>query len=97
MTVDEAIKTRGLSGNIRTNLMSESEVSHLIDLARYAPSSMNGQPWHFRVFDADMSMRSFFESPTLTGLAIAVVHNRAKRIEQADLMCILHELAGSSE
>jgi long-chain acyl-CoA synthetase len=35
----------------------------------------------YRVFDADVSMRSFLESPTLAGLALAVVHNNAKRID----------------
>jgi nitroreductase len=29
--------------------VSESDVDRLLDLARYAPSSMNGQPWHFIV------------------------------------------------
>jgi len=42
--------------------MSESDVSHLIDLARYAPSSINGSLRHFRVFDADVSMRSVLKA-----------------------------------
>ena len=48
----------------------------------------------YRVFDADVSMRSFLENPTLAGLALAVVHNNAKRIDQADIVRILHELTG---
>jgi acyl-CoA synthetase (AMP-forming)/AMP-acid ligase II/acyl carrier protein len=48
----------------------------------------------YKVFGADVSMRSFFESPTLAGLALAVVHNHAKRIDQVDVLRILHELTG---
>jgi nitroreductase len=29
--------------------VSEADVDRLLDLARYSPSSMNGQPWHFIV------------------------------------------------
>lgn len=29
--------------------MPDSTIQHLLDLARHAPSSMNGQPWHFVV------------------------------------------------
>ena len=49
-----------------------------------------------RAFGADLSVRSFLESPTLAGLALAVVHNNAKGIGQADILRILHELTGSS-
>lgn len=49
MTVDEAIKTRRSIRKYQDKPVSESDVSHLLDLARYAPSSMNGQPWHFIV------------------------------------------------
>ncbi len=48
----------------------------------------------YRAFDAHVSMRSFLDSPTLTGLALAVVHNNAERIDQADMLRILHELRG---
>jgi long-chain acyl-CoA synthetase len=48
----------------------------------------------YRVFDADVSMQSFFESPTLSGLALAVVHNNAGKVQQADTLQILHDLTG---
>jgi nitroreductase len=49
VTVDEAIKARRSIRKYQNRPVSESDVDHLLDLARYAPSSMNGQPWHFIV------------------------------------------------
>jgi nitroreductase len=49
MTVDEAIKGRRSVRKYQDRPVSESDVDHLLDLVRYAPSSMNGQPWHFIV------------------------------------------------
>ncbi|MFY9559988.1 MAG: nitroreductase family protein [Terriglobales bacterium] len=49
MTVDEAIKARRSIRKYQDRPVSESDVNHLLDLARYSPSSMNGQPWHFVV------------------------------------------------
>jgi nitroreductase len=49
MTVDEVIRTRRSIRKYRDTPVSESDVNHLLDLARHAPSSMNGQPWHFIV------------------------------------------------
>lgn len=49
MTVDEAIKARRSVRKYQDRPVPESDVDHLLDLARHAPSSMNGQPWHFIV------------------------------------------------
>lgn len=49
MTVDEAIKARRSIRRYQDKPVPESDVNHLLDLARYSPSSMNGQPWHFIV------------------------------------------------
>ena len=34
-------------------IVPDSEVELLVDLARHAPSSMNGQPWHFVIVKDD--------------------------------------------
>lgn len=49
MTVDDAIKARRSIRRYQDKPVPESDVNHLLDLARYSPSSMNGQPWHFIV------------------------------------------------
>ena len=49
MTVNEAIKGRRSIRKYQDRPVLESDVNHLLDLARYAPSSKNGQPWHFIV------------------------------------------------
>jgi nitroreductase len=49
MTVDEAIKARRSIRRYQEKPVPESDVNHLLDLARCSPSSMNGQPWHFIV------------------------------------------------
>ncbi|MFY9559985.1 MAG: non-ribosomal peptide synthetase [Terriglobales bacterium] len=48
-----------------------------------------------RAYDMDVSMQSFFESPTVAGLAQAVVNKKAEGINQADVLRMLHELTGS--
>jgi amino acid adenylation domain-containing protein len=48
-----------------------------------------------RAYDMDVSMRSFFESPTVAGLAQAAVHKKAEGMDQADVLRFLHELTGS--
>jgi nitroreductase len=53
MTVDEVIKTRRCIRKYQDTPVSESDIHHLLDLARHAPSSMNGQPWHFIVIRED--------------------------------------------
>jgi len=49
MEVDQAIKGRSSVRAYRDEVVPESVIKELLDLARHAPSSMNGQPWHFVV------------------------------------------------
>jgi len=46
MDLDEAIKGRRSIRKYKSKDVPDSVVEDLIDLARHAPSSMNGQPWH---------------------------------------------------
>lgn len=48
-----------------------------------------------RLYDMDVSMQSFFDRPTVVGLAQAMVHKKAEGIDQADVVRFLDELAGS--
>jgi acyl carrier protein len=48
-----------------------------------------------RVYDMGVSMQSFFDRPTVAGLAQAVVHKKAEGIDQADVMRFLDELTGN--
>jgi acyl carrier protein len=50
----------------------------------------------YRVFGTDVSMRNFFESPTVAAVGLAVVQNKAERISEANVARILDELASSS-
>ena len=43
----EVVKGRRSIRKYREQAIPNAEVEFLIDLARHAPSSMNGQPWHF--------------------------------------------------
>jgi len=45
MDLDEAIKGRRSIRKYKSKDVPDSVVEDLIDLARHAPSSMNGQPW----------------------------------------------------
>ena len=45
----EAIRRRRSVRAFQNRRVSNAVVEQLLDLARYAPSSMNGQPWHFIV------------------------------------------------
>ena len=47
MDFDEVVKGRRSIRRFRPDPVTESEVMDLMELARHAPSSMNGQPWHF--------------------------------------------------
>jgi nitroreductase len=49
MKLDEAIKERRSIRKYQNVEIPNSVIEELLDLARYAPSSMNGQPWHFIV------------------------------------------------
>lgn len=61
MTVDEAIKSRRSIRKYQDKPVPESDVRHLLDLARYAPCSMNGQPWHFIVIREDRIKKELAE------------------------------------
>lgn len=47
MDFDTVVKSRRSIRKFRDDPVPKSEIVALIDLARRAPSSMNGQPWHF--------------------------------------------------
>ena len=47
MEFSNVVKGRRSIRKYREQSIPDSEVEILIDLARHAPSSMNGQPWHF--------------------------------------------------
>lgn len=49
MKLDEAIKGRRSVRRYQDTNIPDSVIEELLDLARHAPSSMNGQPWHFIV------------------------------------------------
>jgi len=49
MKLDEAIKGRRSVRRYQDMDIPHSVIEELLDLALYAPSSMNGQPWHFIV------------------------------------------------
>ena len=48
-----------------------------------------------RAYELDVSMHSFFESPTVAGLARAVVNKKAETIDQLDVRRLLHDVTGS--
>jgi nitroreductase len=49
MDLAEAIKGRRSIRKYRAEEIPESMIQEILELARHAPSSMNGQPWHFLV------------------------------------------------
>lgn len=49
MELIDAIKGRRSIRHFEDRPVSDVEIERLVDLARHAPSSMNGQPWHFIV------------------------------------------------
>lgn len=49
MEVDETIRGRRSIRRYRDEDIPDSVIEELLDLARHAPSSMNGQPWYFIV------------------------------------------------
>jgi nitroreductase len=44
-----AIHERRAARDFETSEVSRSDLTRLIDAALWAPSAMNGQPWHFTV------------------------------------------------
>ncbi len=49
MEIEEVIRKRRSIRKYRSDDIADSVIRELLDLARHAPSSMNGQPWHFIV------------------------------------------------
>jgi nitroreductase len=47
MEFAEVVKGRRSIRSYQDRSVSDSDIEQMIDLARHAPSSMNGQPWHF--------------------------------------------------
>jgi nitroreductase len=61
MKLDEAIKGRKAIRKYQNRDIPDSVIEELFDLARYAPSSMNGQPWHFIVVKNDETKKQLVE------------------------------------
>lgn len=51
MNIDTALTARRSIRRFQPSPVPEAVVRELLDLARHAPSSMNGQPWEFLVVD----------------------------------------------
>lgn len=49
MQLDDAVRGRRSIRKFRPDDVADEAIDALIDLARHAPSSMNGQPWSFTV------------------------------------------------
>lgn len=49
MQLDEAIRNRRSIRSYQSREVSPELIGEMLDLARHAPSAMNGQPWHFVV------------------------------------------------
>lgn len=61
MELDKTIKGRRSIRKYRDEDIPDSVIEELLDLARYAPSSMNGQPWYFIVVRNDETKRRLAE------------------------------------
>ena len=61
MELDKTIKGRRSIRRYREEHIPDSVIEELLDLARYAPSSMNGQPWYFIVVRNDETKRRLAE------------------------------------
>jgi nitroreductase len=57
MEFSEAVRGRRAIRQYRNQSIRDSEIQLLLDWARHAPSSMNGQPWHFVVIK-DSSLKA---------------------------------------
>ena len=55
------VKGRRSVRKYQDRTIPDSEVEFLIDLARHAPSSLNGQPWHFVVVKSDKTKAALVE------------------------------------
>lgn len=61
MGIGETIRNRRSIRRYRRQDIPDSEIEELLDLARHAPSSMNGQPWHFIVVRDEGAKRKLVE------------------------------------
>jgi nitroreductase len=61
MKFSEVVRGRRAVRKFQDRPVPESEVEWLLDLARHAPSSMNGQPWHFVIVKSAKSKAALVE------------------------------------
>lgn len=61
MELDKAIKGRRSIRRYKAKNIPDSVIKELLYLAEYAPSSMNGQPWHFIVIKNDRTKKEIAE------------------------------------
>jgi len=61
MELDKTIKGRRSIRKYQNKNIPDSIIEELLDLARHAPSSMNGQPWHFVVIKSDKTKNQITE------------------------------------
>ena len=62
MELDETIKGRRSIRRYKDKDIPDSVIEELLNLARYAPSSMNGQPWYFIVVREDKTKKQLVET-----------------------------------
>jgi nitroreductase len=61
MEIDETIKGRRSIRRYQDRDIPDSIIRQLLELASHAPSSMNGQPWHFIVIRAEKTKKRLVE------------------------------------
>jgi nitroreductase len=61
MEIDKTIKGRRSVRRYQDRDIPDSMIKELLGLATYAPSSMNGQPWHFIVIRAEKTKKRLVE------------------------------------
>ncbi len=61
MDLDEAIRGRRSIRTYRKEAVADAVIHEILDLARHAPSSMNGQPWHFIVIREEATRQRLVE------------------------------------
>ncbi len=61
MEFSEVARGRRAVRKFQPRLVPDAEVEFLIDLARHAPSSLNGQPWHFVILKSAESKAALVE------------------------------------
>jgi nitroreductase len=64
MTVQEAIEARRSIRKFTTQPVSQAQVDALLEAARLAPSSVNRQPWRFKIVQELVDMQWLSGSPT---------------------------------